>query len=122
MPDTPTIDSLIAQWVEAFNAHDLDRHMALYTPDAVLFGSVDVLHEGRDAIRGYFGNRPADVRVESYPAPVVRNLGADVAITAGHVVFAAGAKPMPYRVTWALVRQNGNWMIAQHHGSPQRGN
>ncbi len=30
MSATPTVESLHAQWVAAFNAHDLDRHMALY--------------------------------------------------------------------------------------------
>lgn len=121
MAATPTIDELLAQWIEAFNAHDLDRHMELYTDDAVLFGSVDDLQDGKAAIRAYFGNRPPGVRVRSYPPPLVRQLGDDVAITAGHVDFADGDTPMPYRLTWALVRRGGNWRIAQHHGSPRRG-
>lgn len=121
MAATPTIDSLIACWIDAFNAHDLDRHMDLYTPDAMLFGSVDVLQDGRAAIRTYFANRPAGTCVISYPPPRVREVSADVAVTSGHVVFGDGANPMPYRLSWTVVKRDGDWKIAQHHGSPQRG-
>jgi hypothetical protein len=50
--ETPTIERLISEWVAAFNSHDLDRHMQLYAEDATLFGSVDELQVGREAIRG----------------------------------------------------------------------
>ena len=99
MSATPTVESLHAQWVAAFNAHDLDRHMALYHEDAMLFGAVDELQDRRPAIR----------------------VSAEVAVTAGHVDFADGDKPDPYRMTWVLVRRDGNWRIVQHHGSPRRG-
>lgn len=121
MTATPTVESLHAEWLEAFNSHDLDRHMELYTEDAMLFGSVDELQDGRNAIRDYFGRRPAGIRVKSYPMPRIRQVAADVAITAGHVDFADGDEPSPYRMTWVLVRRDGNWRIAQHHGSPRRG-
>ena len=63
MSETPTIDSLHAQWVAAFNSHDLDRHMELYAEDAILFGGVDQLQDGRAAIRAYFGGRGPQMRV-----------------------------------------------------------
>ena len=121
MISTPTVESLFAQWVDAFNCHELDRHMELYTEDATLFGSVDELQNGRDAIRDYFGKRPPGIRVKSYPMPQVREITKDLMITAGHVDFADGDAPIPYRMTWVLVRHDGNWRIAQHHGSPRRG-
>ncbi len=121
MSQTPTVETLHRQWIAAFNSRDLDAHMALYAEDATLFGSVDELQIGRNAIRTYFGGRGPGVRVESYPMPRVAMLSPDVAVTAGHVEFADGDEPMPYRMTWALVRQNGNWRIMQHHGSPRRG-
>lgn len=120
MAETPTIESLRAQWIEAFNSHNLDRHMALYTPDALLFGGVDELQDGLVAIRSYFGKRPPGARVKSYPPPRVQQVAPDVAITAGHVDFVDGETLMPYRLTWVLVRRDGNWCIAQHHGSPRR--
>ena len=121
MANTPTIQALLEEWIAAFNSHDLDRHMALYTEDATLFGSVDELQIGRSAIRDYFGGRPPSMRVQTYPMPHTREISRDIAVTAGHVVFADGDNPSPYRMTWVLARQDGNWKITQHHGSPQFG-
>ena len=121
MTSTPTVETFLAEWIAAFNAHDLDRHMKLYTEDAMLFGSVDELQKGREKIRGYFGGRPAGVRVKSYPMPEVCEVAPGVVVTGSHVDFADGDTPMPYRVTWVLVRKDGNWKIAQHHGSPRFG-
>ena len=121
MTDTPTVESLHAAWVKAFNSHDLDRHMALYAEDATLFGSVDELQIGIDAIRAYFTKVPSTVWVKAYKMPRVSQISPDVALTAGHVDFANGEEPMPFRVTWVLVREGGNWRIAQHHGSPRFG-
>jgi uncharacterized protein (TIGR02246 family) len=121
MTETPTVESLLLQWIEAFNSHDLDRHMELYTEDATLFGSVDELQVGRRAIRDYFAKLPPSVHVKAYPMPHVRELEANVAVTAGFVEFADGDTPSPYRMTWVLVRRGGSWRITQHHGSPRHG-
>ena len=121
MTATPTVEALLAEWIAAFNAHDLDRHMKLYTKDAILFGSVDELQKGRDRIKSYFGGRPPGMRVKSYPMPEVREVAPDVVVTGGHVDFADGDSPSPYRMTWVLVKKDGNWRIAQHHGSPRFG-
>jgi uncharacterized protein (TIGR02246 family) len=121
MTDTPTVDSLLAQWISAFNSRDLDKHMSLYMPDATLFGSVDELQVGREAIRVYFSKRGPGVRVARYPMPRVSEIAQDIVATAGHVDFADGETAVPYRMTWLLVRKDGNWRIAQHHGSPRTG-
>ncbi len=120
MNPTPTIEALHKRWVEVFNSHDLDSHSALYTEDAMLFGSIPELVVGRSAIRDYFGGRGPDVHVAEYAFPRVVMLSDTMAATAAHVDFADGETPMPYRVTWMLVKQDGNWRIAQHHGSPRR--
>jgi uncharacterized protein (TIGR02246 family) len=121
MAATPTIDDLREQWIAAFNAHDLDKHMALYAEDATLIGSTDTLHIGRAAIRSYFKGRGPKVHVKNYPKPTLQQITPDVAITVGHVDFADGEKPMPYRVSWTLMKQQGNWRIVHHHGSPRLG-
>jgi hypothetical protein len=95
--------------------------MRLYLENATLFGSVDALQIGRDRIRDYFGKRGPGVRVKAYPMPRVAEIAPDVCATAGHVDFADGDELIPYRMTWVLVRRDGNWRIAQHHGSPRRG-
>ena len=120
MSSTPTLDSLRTQWVDAFNAHDLNAHVQLYTEDAMLFGSDDMLHRGHAGVRRYFGGLPPDGSVRDFPAPVIVHLSPDTAVLAGYVDFADGDALLPYRLTWALVRQSGHWKIAQHHGSPRK--
>ena len=120
MSDTSTIEGLHAAWIAAFNAHDLDAHQALYTEDAMLFGSIPDLVVGRAGIRAYFGARDPSMRVRRYPLPRILHLSPDFAATAAHVDFAEGETLFPYRVTWMLVRQHGAWRIAQHHGSPRQ--
>jgi ketosteroid isomerase-like protein len=115
----PTIETLLATWIEAFNKHDLDLHAGLYLEDAMLFGSIPELVIGRKAIREYFSRRGPDVRVRHYPFPHILQLSEGVVATAAHVDFADGDNLVPYRVTWMLVQRGGNWHIAQHHGSPR---
>jgi uncharacterized protein (TIGR02246 family) len=119
MPKTPTIEALLAKWIEVFNTHELDAHAALYTEDAMLFGSIPDLVIGREAIRDYFGKRGRGVHVHRYPKPHIVQLSPEIAATAAHVDFADGDTLVPYRVTWMLVKRDGNWRIAQHHGSPR---
>jgi uncharacterized protein (TIGR02246 family) len=95
MTATSTVESLLAEWVAAFNSHDLDRHMQLYLEDAMLFGAVDELQDGRSAIRSYFGGHGPGMRVKAYPMPEVRQVAPDVVVTAGHVDFADGDTPSP---------------------------
>ena len=119
MTDLSTLEGFHKCWVEVFNSHDLDAHAALYTEDATLFGSVPDLIIGRAAIRNYFAGRGPNVHVARYPFPRVVMISDTVAATAAHVDFADGDTPMPYRVTWMLVKREGEWTIAQHHGSPR---
>ena len=116
---TPTTDSLIAAWVEAFNSRDLNAHIALYTEEATLFGSRPALSIGREAIRAYFATLGPEVRVVRYHTPHVTHPTAKTAAIAAYVDFADGAVPSPYRMTWMVVQRDGDWRIAQHHGSPR---
>ena len=110
MADTPTVEALLAEWIAAFNAHDLDRHMRLYTQDAILFGSVDELKVGRPAIRAYFAARPPTVRVRRYPIPLVRDLAPDVKITGRPGLYtrkaAATSKPDTSDITMSVSRRS----------------
>jgi uncharacterized protein (TIGR02246 family) len=119
MVDTPTPESLRAAWIAAFNNRDLDTHASLYTEDATLFGSIPELVIGRRGVRDYFSRLGPNVKVRTYMEPHTVQISPDVVATAAHVDFADGDNPVPYRVTWMLVKRDGNWRIAQHHGSPR---
>lgn len=120
MISTPTIESVHAQWVTAYNTHDLDLHVALYTEDATLFGGRPDLMFGHEGIRAYFSQFGEQDRVNAFPAPHVVMIRDDIAALSGYVDFFDNGQIVPYRMTWLLVKQNGDWKIAQHHGSPRR--
>jgi ketosteroid isomerase-like protein len=102
-----------------FNSHDLARHVQLYTADALLFGSDDELYRGHAGVRSYFAKLSDNAGVRNYAAPVAVTLDPDLVVTAAYVDFFEGDTLMPYRLTWTLIRREGNWKIAQHHGSPR---
>lgn len=112
MANLSTLEGFHKRWVEVFNSHGLDAHAALYTEDAMLFGSFPELMIGRAAIRGYFVERGPKVHVAHYPFPHIVMINDTVAVTAVHVDFADGDTLMHYRVTWTLVKHHGEWKIA----------
>lgn len=115
-----TIERVHAQWIAAYDAHDLDAHVALYTEDATLFGGRPDLMLGHDGIRSYFSQFGQNDRVLSFPLPHIVMIRDDVAAASGYVDFVDGGEIIPYRMTWLLVKDDGDWKIAQHHGSPRR--
>lgn len=119
MSPTPTLENQHTQCVDAFNSHDLDTHVGLYTPDAILCGSQDEMYRGHDGVRRYFGGLPVLASVGNYAAPIVLQISEEFAVTAGYIDFADGDTLLPYRLAWTVVRLNGNGRIAQHHGAPR---
>ena len=117
---TPTIESVHTQWIDAYNAHDLDAHVTLYMSDATLFGGLPDLMFGHDGIRRYFSQFGQTDRVSAFPLPHIVMIRDDVAAASGYVDFVDGGQMIPYRMTWLLVKEQDDWKIAQHHGSPRR--
>lgn len=116
---TPTVESVHAQWIAAYNAHDLNAHVVLYTEDATLFGGRPDLMVGHAGIRSYFGQFSGNDHVKSFPMPHIVMIKDDIAAVSGYVDFVDDGQIIPYRMTWLLVKRNGDWKIAQHHGSPR---
>src|SRR5882757_8490399 len=53
-----------AQWEQVYNSGDADKFVALYTKDAMLFGSTAQLFSGPDGIRTYFTKLPAGIKTK----------------------------------------------------------
>lgn len=53
----PTATAVVAEQVDAFNAHDLERFVATYAPDAVVSGVTPEPVVGRDALRAFYAGR-----------------------------------------------------------------
>ena len=109
-------------WADAANSKDLERILALYDAEAVLWGTASpTLRDSPAAIREYFkpgANRPhlkvvlGEQRVRVY---------VDIAINTGYYTFSdmRDGQPVtiPARFTFTYRQRHGRWMIVDHHSS-----
>lgn len=125
MPETTASEAkLIVAWLQeswrrAFLARDANALAALYTKDALFFGSTPDLYLGRDGVRDYFATLRADVVLDAFDTQQVVQASEDTIIAAGYWQFLFGGEARPYRLTWTIVRRDGQWLIAAHHASPR---
>ena len=107
-----------AQWAQVYNSGDADKFVALYTKDATLFGSTAQLFSGSDGVRAYFSKLPPGIKVKMGEQQAVA-VAPNVLLSSGFAEFMLkDGTAIPYRLTLALVKVDGQWLIAQHHGSP----
>lgn len=115
------VSEIIQKWSTAFNRLDADALASLYADSAFFYGSKSLLYRGRDGVAAYFNALPRwtspAVSLDVVAAPV----GPDVINVAGTASFVVdeGAEPLSVKITWVLVREEGDWKIASHHVSSQ---
>jgi uncharacterized protein (TIGR02246 family) len=106
-----------ANWEQAYNSGDADKFVALYTKDAILFGSTAQLFSGSDGVRTYFSKLPAGIKVKMGDQQAIA-AGPDVVLSSGFADFTfPNGTVVPFRLTLAFVKVDGKWLVAQHHGS-----
>jgi uncharacterized protein (TIGR02246 family) len=115
-------NALLDRWITAFNAHDLETVIQLYTSDAVIFGmSSPKLSAGRESIRDNLNAAPETGASVSI---IVRSLVAlsDVAV----IVAGFYQLDLPEgetrvrrlaRFTFVIAKRGDEWLIAHHHSS-----
>jgi uncharacterized protein (TIGR02246 family) len=107
-----------AQWEQFYNSGDADRLVALYTKDATLFGSAAQLFSGSQGMRAYFSKLPPGIKTTMGDQQAVA-VGPDVLLSSGFANFTLkDGTVIPFRLSLAMVKVDGQWKIAQHHGSP----
>lgn len=112
----------VEQWAAAFNASDVERIVASYTPDALLLGTVSpTLASSPDDLRKYFSPAAAakaQVKIGEYSAIVISD---STVIFAGFYEFSRmqDGQPVvvPARFSLLAVKRDGKWMLAHHHSS-----
>jgi uncharacterized protein (TIGR02246 family) len=115
------ISGIIQQWSTAFNRLDADTLASLYASSAFFYGSRSLLYRGREGVAAYFNALPRwsspTVGFDVVTAPV----SPDVINVAGTAAFIVdeGAEPLSVKITWVVVREEGDWKIASHHVSSQ---
>ena len=115
------VDDFIGQWSAAFNRLDANALSALYSEQALFYGSMTNLFQGRDGVASYFNalTRWTSPTV-AFRDIVVTTIGSSVINMAGRATFEPGEDTPPLRVkiTWVIVNETDGWHIVSHHVSP----
>ncbi len=121
--DTAEVTAATAAWIEAFNARDPQRIAALYAPDAAFRGTISpTLRLPPEAVLEYFQSsvtRRPKLRmtlVDEHP-----RVYGDIAINTGAYTSREprddGEVVQASRFTFVYRKQDGRWMIIEHHSS-----
>jgi ketosteroid isomerase-like protein len=110
--------SMIAKWSAAFAKLDADALSSLYSKHALFYGSNPTLYRGRDGVKSYFAGLPHwDSKSVSFTDLSTDAAGADVVNMAGTANFSVDGSPLTVKITWVIVREDGDWKIVSHHVS-----
>lgn len=110
-------------WIDAMSSHDAQRVLALYDPEAVLWGTRSPTLRDNPAAVGEYFNILRTVP-PSYKAVIgeqhVRVYG-DIAINTGTYTFSEvrdGKEIIrPARFSFVYRNRDGRWLIVDHHSS-----
>ena len=111
-------NGVIAKWSAAFAKVDADALSSLYSKHALFYGSNPTLYRGRDGVRSYFAGLPQwnskSVRFTDVSTDAA---GADVVNMAGTANFTVDGAGLTVKITWVIIREDGDWKIVSHHVS-----
>ena len=109
---------IIAKWSAAFARLDADALSSLYSTHALFYGSNPTLYRGRDGVKSYFAGLPrwksSSVRFTDVTTSAVGN---DLVNMAGSANFTFDGQALTVKITWVIVREDGDWKIVSHHVS-----
>jgi uncharacterized protein (TIGR02246 family) len=114
------VSGIMGRWAAAFSKLDAKALASLYSKNAFFFGSNPNFYRGNDGVQAYFEGLPrwqspsvqfTDVRTAQAAADLI-----NVAGTASFTV-EKDAEPLVVKITWVIVREDGEWKIVSHHVS-----
>lgn len=115
------VSAITQKWAAAFTRLDSAALSSLYSKNAFFFGSNPTLYRGNDGVKAYFDQLPR------WAAPTVEFSEVRTALVASDLINMAGiatfltengATPLVVKITWGIVREDGDWKIVSHHVSP----
>ena len=116
------VSAIIAKWCAGFATLDAAALSSLYARNAFFFGSNPKLYRGRDGAADYFNGlprwrKPSAVFSEVNAAqagPDMINMGATITFN-----FAGERPDLIVKMSWVIIREDGDWKIVNHHASSQ---
>ncbi|MCA6114099.1 DUF3225 domain-containing protein [Bradyrhizobium sp. WSM 1738] len=114
------VAGIMAKWEAAFSRLDAEALASLYSKNAFFFGSNPNLYCGNDGVAAYFAGLPR------WSSPTVQFTNVRTAQAATGLINFAGtasfvvngdAEPLVVKITWVIVREDGDWKIVSHHVS-----
>jgi ketosteroid isomerase-like protein len=114
------VSGIMAKWADNFSKFDADGQASLYSRNALFYGSKPTLYRGQDGVASYFnGLQKWRSREVQFTDVVVMPAGDDVINVAGiaNFVIDEGATNLSGKITWVIVREDGDWKIVSHHVS-----
>jgi uncharacterized protein (TIGR02246 family) len=112
-----------AKWGETLAQNDPDKVLALYAPDAVLWGTLSpTVRADRATLRDYFVGafKVLPALKVSFGEQLIRVYGT-TAVNTGYYTFSytkdGESKTLPGRYSFVFVKDGQDWMIVDHHSS-----
>ena len=116
------IASITKEWVVAFSDHNADRILALYSKDALLWGTTSPsLRTDPQGVRAFFEGAfkipSISVKLDNQTIRIFGN----TAITAGNYTFTASqgdrTQTSAARYSFTLIKDGSKWVIVDHNSS-----
>ncbi len=117
-------NAVVDRFSAAYNSNDPEAVVKLYTPDAILLGTVSpVISVGTEAIRKYFSMIKGSGNTNAVQERHTIVLGDNAVVVTGFYEFTRMQEgkpvPGPSRFTMVITKTDGEWRIAHHHSSPR---
>ena len=108
----------MARWAAAFGKRDAEALSSLYSRQGFLFGSNPNLYRGKDGAKAYFSGLPRwRSQSVTFTDIVTEAVGTDIVSMAGTANFLFDKDTLTVKITWVIVREDGDWKILSHHVS-----
>ena len=109
---------IIAKWSAAFAKLDADALSSLYSKSALFYGSNPTLYRGRDGVKSYFTALPRwNAQSVRFTDIATSAAGDDIVNMAGTANFSVDEATLTVKITWVILREDGDWKIVSHHVS-----
>jgi|SRR5581483_356376 len=112
------VSDVQARWAAAFSKRDAGALSSLYSRHGFLYGSNPNLYRGKDGAKAYFSGLPRwRSQSVTFTDIAAEAAGTDVVSMAGTANFVFDKDTLTVKITWVIVREDGDWKILSHHVS-----